>query len=93
MKYLKLRLTVESLGMLKWYVDGSHKVHWDCKGHGGAVFTMGKGATLSYSRKLKANRRSSTKTEQFTADMFMPKMLWSLHFMEVQGYKVECIGL
>ncbi len=32
-KYLKLRLTVESLGMLKWYVDGSHNMHWDCKGH------------------------------------------------------------
>ena len=32
-RYLKLRLTVESMGMLKWYVDGSHNVHWDCKGH------------------------------------------------------------
>ena len=39
---------------------------------------MSKGATSSYSRKLKANRRSSTKTELFTADMFMPKMLWSV---------------
>ncbi len=34
-KYLKLRLTVESLGMLKWYVDGSHNTHWDMRGHGG----------------------------------------------------------
>jgi hypothetical protein len=41
-KYLQLNLNMESLGMLKWYVDGSHDVHWDCKGHGGAVFTMGK---------------------------------------------------
>ena len=32
-RYLKLRLTVESMGMLKWYVDGSHNVHWDCKVH------------------------------------------------------------
>ena len=23
----------------------------------------------------------------------MPKMLWSLHFIEAQGYDVECIGL
>jgi hypothetical protein len=36
-KYLKLRLTVDNLLMLKWYVDGSHNVHWDCRGHGGAV--------------------------------------------------------
>ena len=41
-KYLKLNLSVDNLGMLKWFVDGSHNVHWDCKGHGGAMFTMGK---------------------------------------------------
>ncbi len=23
----------------------------------------------------------------------MPKMLWSLHFIEAQGYDVECVGL
>ena len=26
-KYLKLKLSVDNLGMLKWYVDGSHNVH------------------------------------------------------------------
>jgi hypothetical protein len=46
-KYLKLRLSVENVGMLKWYVDGSHNVHPDCRGHGGALFSMGKGATIS----------------------------------------------
>ena len=59
-KFLKLTLSVENLGMLKWYVDGSHNVHWDCKGHGGAVVKLGKGATTSYSRKVKLNMRSST---------------------------------
>ncbi len=39
-RYLKLRLTVESLGVLKWYIDGSHNVHSDMRGHGGAVFTL-----------------------------------------------------
>ncbi len=28
-KYVKLKLSVENLGMLKWYVDGSHNVHTD----------------------------------------------------------------
>ena len=79
--------------MLKWYVDGSHNTHWDMRGHGGAVFTLGKGATSSYLRKLKANTRSSTETELLTADMFMPEMLWSLHFIQAQGYNVECVGL
>ncbi len=92
-KYLKLRLTVDSLAVLKWYVDGSHNVHWDCKGHGGAMFLLGQGATLSYLRKLKLNTRSSTETELVTADMFMPEILWSLHFIQAQGYNAECVGL
>jgi hypothetical protein len=45
-KYLQLKLSVDNLGMLKWYIDGSHNAHWDCKGHGGVVFRMGKGVTL-----------------------------------------------
>jgi len=57
------------------------------------VFTLGRGATSSYSRKLKLNTGSSTETEIMTADMFMPEMLWSLHFIQAQGCKVECIGL
>lgn len=92
-KYLKLKLSVDNLGMLKWYVDGSHNVHWDCKGHGGAVFRMGKGATTIYSRKVKLNSRSSTETELYAADMFMPEMLWSLRFIQAQGYETEWVGL
>ena len=55
-KYLKLKISVEELGMLKWYVDGSHNTHWDCKGHGGAMFTMGKGATKSKTEHKKLYR-------------------------------------
>ena len=54
---------------------------------------MGRGATSSYSRKLKMNTRSSTETEIVTANMFMPEMLWSLHFIQAQGYDAECVGL
>ncbi len=57
-KHLKLKLSAEDLGMLKLYVDGSHNVHWDCKGHGGAMLTMGMGSTSSYSRKIKLSTRS-----------------------------------
>jgi len=92
-KYLKLNLSVGNLGVLKWFVDGSHNVHWGCKGHGGAMFTMGKGATSSYSRKVKLNTRSSTETELVTADMYMPEMLWTLYFIQNQGYGAECVGL
>jgi hypothetical protein len=92
-KYLKLKLSVENFGVLKWYVDGSHNVPADCKGHGGGMFTMGKKATMSYSRKVKLNVQSLTETELVVADMFMPDMLWSLHLIQEQGYKTECVGL
>ncbi len=57
------------------------------------MFTMGKGAATSYSRKVKLNLRSLTKTELLTSDMYMPEMLWSLYFIQSQGYKPECVGL
>ncbi len=91
-KYLKFTLSKGNLRVLKWYIDGSHNVHWDCKGHGGALFTMGKGATSSYSRKVKLNTRSSTEMELLTADMYMPETLWTLYFVQNQGYRAECIG-
>jgi hypothetical protein len=92
-RQLKLKLSVEGLGLLKWYVDGSHNVHWDCKGHAGAMLSIGKGAAVSYSKKMKMNTRSTTETELVGADMYMPEMLWSLYFIQLQGYKAECIGL
>ena len=45
-KYLKLNLSAENLGLLKWLVGRLHNVHWGCKGHGGAMFTMGKRSHL-----------------------------------------------
>ena len=93
MKYLKLNLSLDNLGVLKWFVDRSYNVHWGCKGHRGAMFTNGKEATSSYSRKLKLNTRSSTETELVAADMYMPEMLWMLYFIQSQGYGAECVGL
>jgi hypothetical protein len=92
-KYLKLQLCVDNLGLLKWFVDASHNRHWNCRGHGGAMFTMGQGATTSYSRKVKLNSRSSTKTQLLTLDMYMPEMLWPLYYIQSQGYEPECVGL
>jgi hypothetical protein len=81
-KIFEIRLCVDDLGLLKWFVDASHNTHWDCRGHSGAMFTMGQGATMSYSRKVKLNSRSSTETELLTSDMYMPEMLWWLYFVQ-----------
>ena len=75
---LKLTLTIESMGVIKWFVDRSHNTHWDCKGHGGAMVVMGCGAISSYFRKIKVNTRSSTETKLVLVDAYMPDILWSL---------------
>jgi hypothetical protein len=54
---------------------------------------MGKGATSSYSRNMKVNAQSSTEMELIAADMYMPEMLWMLHFIQAQGYSTQCVGL
>ena len=44
---LKLELTVNSLAVIKWWIDGSHNVHPDCRGHTGDMMSLGKGAVDS----------------------------------------------
>jgi hypothetical protein len=68
-------------------------MHWDCKGYAGAMFTLGEGAVSSYLRKFKLNTQSSTEMELVEADMYMPKILWSLYFKDSQGYDTEIIEL
>ena len=77
------------MGVIKWFIDGLHSTHWDCKGHGDAMMVMGWGAISSYSRKIKVNTRSSTETELLSVDADTPEVLWSLYFIQAQGYKVK----
>ena len=86
---LKLTLMIESMGVIKWFVGGSHSTHWDCKRHGGAMMVMGYGAISSYSRRIKVNTRSSTETEILVVDAYMPEVLWYLYFIQSQGYGVK----
>ena len=86
---LKLTLTIESMGVIKLFINGSHNTHWDCKGHGGAMMVMGCGAISSYSRRIKVKTRSSTETKLVSVDAYMPEVLWSLYFIQAQGYGVK----
>lgn len=51
--------------------------------------TLGKSAISSFSRKQKINTRSSTETEVVGVDDAMPSVLWSLYFLQAQGYGTE----
>ena len=87
-KLLPLILRADGTGILKWYVDGSHGVHPNMRGHTGGGLTMGTGFPITASTKQKLNTRSSTETEIVGIDDLMPAMLWTRLFLEAQVYGV-----
>ena len=52
------------------------------------MMEMGCGAISSYSRRIKVNTRSSTETKLVSVDAYMPEVLWSLYFIQGQGFGV-----
>ena len=58
--YMKRYLTSDSLINIVWWEDRSFGVHWDSKGHIGAMMSMGKGDIVNISRNHKMNMDSST---------------------------------
>jgi hypothetical protein len=95
MKYLNgtkeenLTLRADDLRVVKWYVDASFAVHPDFKSHTGAVMMLGKGAMQSIARKQKMNVQSSTEGELVAVDDAVTMILWTILFLEAQGYDVE----
>ena len=88
-RHLKLTLEASSLKQIRWWVDAAYGVHGDMRGHSGGMMSFGKGATAAKSTKHKINTRSSTEAEIVGVDDHMPGILWTLRFVEAQGYKVE----
>ena len=86
---LHLTLSVDSLSQIKWYIDGSHQIHDDCRGHTGSLMTLGNGAISSTSRKQKINTKSSTETELVAVHDKLGDVLWMRYFLESQGYSIE----
>jgi hypothetical protein len=72
-----LKLEADDTQTLSWYIDAAFAVHADMKSHTGAVFTMGKGALVSDSRKQRANSRSSTESEIIGVDDEIHKVVWA----------------
>ena len=87
--HMKRYLTAESLSNIIWWVDGSYGVHWDSKGHTGAMMSMGKGAIVNISRKHKMNVGSSTELELVSIADVLGMILWCKDFVEAQGYTIK----
>ena len=66
------------------YVDGTHAVHADGKGHSGLFVTMGTGAMINISKKLGVNTVSPAETEIVSTGERFPKCSWFRYFRRVQ---------
>jgi hypothetical protein len=71
----------------RWFPDAAFAVHPDFKSHTGAVLSFGKGATKTVSSKQRLNTRSSTEAELIGVDDIAPLAVWTMLFLEAQGYK------
>lgn len=87
--WMPFTLEAGNMCVTKWFVDTSHVIHPDMKGHTGRLLTLGKGAVYAASLKQKLNTRSMTKIELVGTDNILPKCLWTMYFMKVQGWEVK----
>ena len=85
-RHMRRHLSAGNLTILLWWVDGSYGVHWDSKGHTGAMMSMGMGAIVNVSRRHKLNVESSTESESVSIADVLGVMIWCKYFMEAQGY-------
>ena len=67
----------------------SNWTHKDCKGHTGAMMSLGGGAVISSSQKQKMNTKSSTELELVELDDALTTILWTLYFIEAQEYSIK----
>jgi hypothetical protein len=84
-----LTLSANSLHNVRWWVDASYAVHPDMKSHTGGAMSLGTGVIYGTSKRQKLNTKSSTESEIVGVDDVLPQMLWTLYFLEAQGYKIH----
>ena len=88
-KYTKLTLTVDTMSVIKWWVDLYHHTHMYCRGNIAAMISLGNMAAVSYSGKHKLNTKILTESELIRADDMLVKVLWGLYFIQAQGYSAD----
>ena len=85
----ELMLTIEPGEHPSWWVDSSYGVHPDMCSHNGICMTLGKGVAYSGSSKQKINTQSSREAELLDIYNTMGQVLWTCHFLAVQGQYIS----
>ena len=84
-KDMVLTLRANDDGTVRWWIDASHAVHADMKGHMGATLSLGKGVIYGGLWKQKLVAQSSTESELIGVHDVLPQVLWTKQFLEEQG--------
>jgi hypothetical protein len=84
-----LTLSATILHNVRWWVDASYSVHPDMIIHTGGAISLGRGVIYGTSKPQKLNTKSSTEADLVGVDDVMPQVLWTLYFLEAQGYKID----
>ena len=74
-RHLPLILCADGKGIGIW-IDASHTVYADMKGHIGLFISMEKGAVISSANQIKLNTTSSTETEIVAVGEKLTKYIW-----------------
>ena len=71
------------------YLDASHGVHADGKGHTGVYISLFKGGIHVKSSKQKINSKSSTESELIGLSDGLSQVIWTRDFLCAQGYSIS----
>jgi hypothetical protein len=91
--YVPLVLNVGDSLQLYSYMDASHAVHKDMKGHSGMVLQLGNATIYCRSSKQKLNSKSSTESELVAISDGLPMTIWTYNFIEAQEGHCEPVIL
>ena len=78
---------------IKCYIDTSHGIHKDFRGHIGCIMSIGGSNIVIRSTKMKLNTKSTAETELIGMSEEASQSLWMRHWLIENGYKVNTITI
>ena len=79
----------DSLRDLHVWIDASHAIHENMRGHTGGTMSMGRRTLHSKLSKQKLNTRSTTESKVVGVSEYLPYDIWQVNFFRAQGYDIR----
>ena len=85
---IRLKPTPNQSPTITAWIDASHAVHHDMRGHSGTIIAIGEGPCFVRSSKQKSNTKSSTESELLAISDDASQVIWCRNFLIAQGYEL-----